>query len=238
MRITRFLFLTTLLAVVVHSPISAQENLIKSDFPTSDYDSLLKKKLVPEKMTWGYVFIPSFEPEYSIICVSKNNETLLIYNKPDISIWYDIQEQMWVEDSVYTIGTPPNTFKKTRMKPSGVKYNEAKIHAKMSSDTLVISKSLVDSLNRLMRQVIDGAKTKETISTTGVGVGEVYVTSEIIHLDGTTYVFLYDGKAAECWSPNKDTYCYKLISLMDSIRNAIINNDAGQIKVGELLKVQ
>ena len=62
MRITRFLFLTTLLAVVVHSPISAQENLIKSDFPTSDYDSLLKKKLVPEKMTWGYVFIPSFEP--------------------------------------------------------------------------------------------------------------------------------------------------------------------------------
>ena len=26
MRITRFLFLTTLLAVVVHSPISAQEN--------------------------------------------------------------------------------------------------------------------------------------------------------------------------------------------------------------------
>jgi hypothetical protein len=223
MRITRFLFLTTLLAVVVHSPISAQENLIKSDFPTGDYDSLLKKKLVPEKMTWGYVFIPSFEPEYSIICVSKNNETLLIYNKPDISIWYDIQEQMWVEEG-------------NIRKLSGVKLDESKIHAKISSDTLVISKSLAASLNRLMRQVIDDAKTKETSSTTGDG--GLYVTGEILHLDGTTYVFLYNGKAAECWSPNKDTYCFKLISLMDSIRKTIINNDAGQIKVGELLKTQ
>lgn len=237
MRITRFLFLTTLLAVVVHSPISAQENLIKSDFPTGDYDSLLKKRLVPEEMKWGYVFIPSFSPEYSIICVSQRGKNLLIYNHPDISIWTDIQNQMWVDDPVpIYIGTPPNTMKGIRKIPSGLKASEAEIHAKISSDTLVISKSLADSLNRLMRQVIDDAKTKETSSITGEG--GVYVTSEIIHLDGTKYVFLYDGKAAECWSPNKDTYCFKLIYLMDSIRNAIINNDAGQIKVGELLKAQ
>lgn len=223
MRITRFLFLTTLLAVVVHSPISAQENLIKSDFPTGDYDSLLKKKLVPEKMTWGYVFIPSFEPEYSIICVSKNNETLLIYNKPDISIWYDIQEQMWVEEG-------------NIRKLSGVKLDESKIHAKISSDTLVINKSLADSLNRLMKQIMEDAKTEEDSRT--VVINGVGIISSVVGVDGEIYVFLYDGKAAECWSPNKDTYCFKLIYLMDSIRNSIINNDAGQIKVGELLKTQ
>src|SRR5574344_30746 len=235
MRITRFLLLTTLLTIVGSNSILAQEKLIKSDFPTGDYDIVLKKMLLPDKMTWGYLFVPSFSPEYSIICVSQRGKNLLIYNHPDISIYSDIEEQMWVEDSVpKNIVTSPNAMEVNRMKPSGVKYNEAEIHAKISSDTLIIKKSLADSLNRLMQQIMDDAITKEEKRTIGK-VGDEEIVIEAVGLDGETHVFLYQGKAAECWSPKKGTYCYRLVSLMGSIRTAIINKDASQINVGELL---
>src|SRR5574344_2085027 len=120
MRITRFLLLTTLLSVVGSNWILAQDKLIKSDFPR-EYDNVLKKMLLHEKMNWGYLFKPSFSPESSIICVSQRGKNLLIYNHPDISIWYDIQNQMWVKDPVpMIIGTPPNTFQGTIMIPSGL----------------------------------------------------------------------------------------------------------------------
>src|SRR5574344_128177 len=148
MRITRFLLLTTLLTVISSNSILSQDKLIKSDFPTGGYDNVLKKMFLPENMTWGYLFLPSFSPEHSIICVSQRGKNLLIYNHPDISIWTDIQNQMWVDDPVpIYIGTPPNTMKGIRKIPSGLKASEAEIHAKVSSDTLIIEKSLADSLN-------------------------------------------------------------------------------------------
>src|SRR5574344_2027607 len=242
MRITRFLLLTTLLTMVSSNWTLAQEKLNKSDSSRefydnvlNDYDNVLKKMFLPENMTWGYLFLPSFSPEYSIICVSQRGKNLLIYNHPDISIWYDIQNQMWVKDPVpMNIGTPPNTMQVNRMIPSGLRASEAEIHTKVSSDTLIIKKSLANSLNRLMQQIMDDAITKEEKRTIGK-VGDVEIVIESVGYDGETHVFLYQGKAAECWSPKKGTYCGRLVSLMGSIREAIINKDASQINVGELL---
>src|SRR5574344_1863039 len=121
MRITRFLLLTTLLAIVGSNWTLAQEKLNKSDSSREFYNNVLKKMLLSEQMRCGYLFLPSFSPEYSIICVSQRGKNLLIYNHPDISIWYDIQDQMWVKDPVpMIIGTPPNTFQGTIMIPSGL----------------------------------------------------------------------------------------------------------------------
>jgi|SRR5574344_1815398 hypothetical protein len=236
MRITRFLLLTTLLAIVGSNWTLAQEKLNKSDSSRefydnvlNDYNNVLKKMLLSEQMTCGYLFLPSFSPEYSIICVSQRGKNLLIYNHPDISIWYDIQDQMWVKDPVpMIIGTPPNTFQGTRMIPSGLRASEAEIHAKISSDTLIIEKSLADSLDRLMQQIVDDAikeEEKRRIEREENGGAELAV------LDGETHVFLYQGKEAKFWSP-------RIVSLMSSIREAIINKDASQINVGELLNAE
>lgn len=236
MRITRFLLLTTLLTVIGSNSILAQDKLIKSDFPTGGYDNVLKKMLLPENMTWGYLFLPSFSPEYSIICVSQRGKNLLIYNHPDMSIWTDIQNQMWVDDPVpIYIGTPPNTRKGIRKIPSGLKASEAEIHAKVSSDTLIIEKSLADSLNLLMQQITDDAITEEERKRIEK---EENGGMETINLDGETHVFLYQGKAGKCWSPDLGTYCSRLVFMMEYVRRAIRDKDASQIRVGELLKAQ
>ena len=63
---------------------------------------------------------------------------------------------------------------------------------KVSSDTLIIEKSLADSLNLLMQQITDDAITEEERKRIEK---EENGGMETINLDGETHVFLYQGKA-------------------------------------------
>lgn len=51
-------------------------------------------------------------------------------------------------------------------------------------------------------------------------------------LDGVTYEILINGGyyTAECWSPQKDTNCYKLVKILEETSTAIIDNDQSAIE--------
>ncbi|MBR3884009.1 MAG: hypothetical protein IKJ31_04540 [Bacteroidaceae bacterium] len=51
-------------------------------------------------------------------------------------------------------------------------------------------------------------------------------------LDGVTYEILINGGyyTAECWSPQKDTNCHKLVKILEELSTAIIANDQSAVE--------
>ena len=222
------------LAAVMANAQRLPDCLRTSEYFKDGYQALVERMLLPESTEdeyddlrfgriWGIVILPSFSQEESVYCLRTSFGFKLVMRLPENSIWYTARHITYDEKK----STTPSGIQVSSMERNNVRWEDVELDMNVKVRELNITREQASVLSELFRMAIN-------TSTSLMGSYESYsiVTKEngekqiqkYDGLDGETTLFFYNGRAAECWSP-EDGKLKRLIDIRQAIRNAIDNND-------------
>ena len=190
-----------ILSLALSATAASAQDLLQPAAWDGYYDIACREKLVDYNNDAFYMCRPSFTPEYALSIVNGR------YSAPSRLVLKRATENLWYNDNYPRAnGKRPKRAKWDKHH----KYHDVKIET-YGLDVKAEACSLIYNIVKAAN---------ETAS---------YFNGEASGCDGVTYYFHSWGKYGRTWSPNNKCRTGRLVAVMDSLCNAVEQNDTSKI---------